>query len=379
MRRPSRGVVVALATAAVLTAALMVTPGPAAAGAAAPPARAAAATVGTLTIDGSSSEPCPEGGYECSDFTATCAAPYEAVAPVTGRMADGAHTNTRLKGVVMLFVGNEGMEYWGGTPERRAFLDDLHTRGYRTIEIAWDEPYAQGTEGYLARTCLPGAVIEWGAAEYAASGAQPAAGDGVCGFCLVGTSAGTAQAAFPLVFHGLGDAVDAVVEMSGPAEGNLFLACSRSTPVSPYQYLEAPRSFARTRVDNAWDDGAVGPGKCESNPSDATFQSTWEANSLATGTNARHSFPTTRWHFIWGSKDGTGAVGQGRLFFDALHAGGTPMLGHDCMNGPHDLASSPKALRQLKTAIEWRPADGPDHPPPLGEPTVTPRCQLTRG
>lgn len=382
MPRPHVSSFAALVAGALLAAALLTVPAPASATATGPAAAGAAAAgaadVGTLTVTGSAPVGCPTGGYECSTFEATCAAPHDGVGTLGGRMADGASTATRLKGVVMFFVGNEGMEYWGGTTERRAFLDDLHTRGYRTIEVAWSTPYAEGTEGYVARSCLPATVVGWGAAVYAASGAQPVAGAGVCGFCLVGTSAGTAQAAYPLVFHGLGGDVDAVLEMSGPAEASLLRACERTTPVSPFQYLEVPRSPARARVDAAWDDGAAG-GPCEANPVDLAFQPQWDANSLVTAPTAQHTFTATRWHFIWGAKDTTGAAGQGQLFLDALFDAGSTMLGHDCMDGPHDLASSPKALRQLKTAIEWRPGDGADHPPPLGAITVTPRCVVTRG
>jgi hypothetical protein len=379
MSRLPRGIVAALAPVALLCAVLLV-PGPAAAGAAQPAtATAAAATVGTLTVGGPAPEGCPVGGYECSAFTVTCAAPYDSLPALAGRMAVGASTGARLKGIVMLFVGNDGMEYWGGTPERRAFLDDLHSRGYRTIEIAWTTPYLWGTGGYLAQSCRPATVVEWGAGVYATSGARPLPGDGVCGFCLVGTSAGTAQVAFPLVFHGLAGAVDAALEMSGPAEADLAAACAREIPATPFQYLEVPRSPARARVDGAWDGGVVTAGPCESNPADAAFVPTWDANSLVTAPNATHLFPTTRWHFIWGAKDGTGAAGQGQLFLQALYEAGSPMLGHDCVNGPHDIGSNAKALRQLKGALEWVPADGPDHPPPLAEPSVEPRCTITRG
>ncbi|HEX9994359.1 MAG TPA: hypothetical protein VGB14_15625 [Acidimicrobiales bacterium] len=367
----TRGAAVASAVALLCAALVALSPAP---------ATAAARTAGTLTITGEAPDGCPAGGYTCSTFRVTCAAPYADVPAIDGRMAVGAHLGTRLKGIVMLFVGNDGMEYWGGTPERRAFVDDLHVRGYRTVEVAWDEPYAHGTQGYVALTCRPAAAVEWGAGAYAASGAQPVAGDGVCGFCLIGTSAGTAQVAYPLVFHGLGGLVDAALEMSGPAESDLYEACDRSTPVSPFQFLEVGRSPARARIDGAWDGGAATAGPCESNPFDPSFAPAWAANSLAAGSpSAVHAFPTTRWHFIWGAKDTTGAAGQGQLFLRALDEAGSPMLGHDCMNGPHDLASNAKALRQLRAAVEWKPSDGPDHPPPLGEPVVDPRCELTRG
>lgn len=376
MSRLTRGAVVA--TAVALLCAVLLAPAPVAAGAA-PSTGAAAATPGTLTITGPAPVGCPAGGYECSAFEVACAAPYDSVPTIGGRMAVGAHTTTRLKGVLMFFVGNDGMEYWGGTTERRAFLDDLHTRGYRTIEMAWAAPYAFGADGYVAMTCRPAVAVGWGAEQYASSGAQPVAGDGVCGFCLVGTSAGTAQVAYPLVFHGLAGLVDGALEMSGPAESSLFEACDRSTPASPFQYLEAPRSPARIRVDGAWDGGSATVGACEANPADVAFQPTWDANSLVTADAAVHAFPATRWHFIWGAKDTTGAAGQGQLFLQALFEAGSPLLGHDCMNGPHDLASSAKALRQLRAAVEWKPSDGPDHPPPLAEPAIDPRCVLTRG
>lgn len=383
MPRTSRATVAVPVALALLCLAVLL-PATAAGGttAAAPaaPAAPAAGTTGTVTF-GPEPADCPAtGGYECSTFEVTCAAPHDGLAPVAGRMAVGAETpGMRFKGIVMFFVGNDGMEYWGATEDRRLFLDELHNRGYRTIEVAWEEPYAEGTTGYRSLTCRPAAVVEWGAGVYASSGANPTAGDGVCGFCLVGTSAGTAQAAYPLVHHGLGHLVDAVVEVSGPAEADLVKGCRRTDPISPYQFFETSRSPARDRIDGAWDGGDEEAEACAASPHDASMEDEWAADSLVTGAGAVHAFPTTRWHFILGYRDGTGAAGQGIEFLNALHAGGTPVVHHDCMNGGHELMSSPKALRQLKAALEWKPSDGPDHPAPLPAPTIEPRCQVTRG
>jgi hypothetical protein len=336
-----------------------------------PPAAAVTGPVdpaAAVSLVGAAPDGCP-AGYECEAFTVECAAPYEAVAGRSGRLAIGAPT-AEHRGTVMLFTGRLGTAYWAGTPERRALLDDLRASGLETIEVAWDEPWADGTAGYAAVSCRPAAVVAWGADRWAASGVVPPVEPGVCGFCIAGTSAGASQVAYPLTFHGLAPQVDAVVAMSGPAMSDLQAGCrTLGTPVS---FLPPEESTGREQVDSAWDDGANTAGPCESQRRAGSFVEPWDANSLAVA--GEHLFPTTRVHFLWGAKDPTGAVGQGMLYLAALSKAGTPMLDFDCIGAGHDVGTTPAGLAALHDALLWQPADGFGHAAPFPEPSIAPAC-----
>lgn len=325
-----------------------------------------------LTVTGPASGRCPTG-FACSAFTVACPAPWDGVAPLTGRLAVGEARGTP-RGTVLLFGGGSGMDYWGTTSERRAFVKSLRRDGLRTVEVAWDGPWAVGTVGFAGLSCRPAAVVAWGAAEHAASGAVAPAGDGVCGFCLVGLSIGASQVTHPLTTHGQAPVVDAVVAMAGPATADVAAGCRRDG--SALQYLEAERSPVRVRVDDAWDGGDPAAGPCEALPSDPSWEPTWQADGVATA--GAHAFPATRFHFVWGARDTTGAAGQGMAFLAALAAdGGTPMLDYDCVSAPHDVAATVDGLAAVRSALLWGPEDGFANVPPVPAPTVDPRCVVT--
>lgn len=323
---------------------------------------------GVVLVTGAVPDGCPVG-YDCSAFTAHCAAPDAGVAPLSGRFAVGAPIGEQ-RATVMVFTGRLGTAFWAGTPERRALLDGLRAEGFETIEVAWDEAWANGTQGYAAVSCRPASVVAWGADRWAAGGAAVPSVPGVCGFCVAGTSAGASAVAFPLGFHGLASRVDAAVAMSGPAMADLQAGCrSFGTAVS---FLPANRSTGRAQVDSAWDDGANVAGPCESQRRAGGFVSAWDGNSLAVA--GEHHLPTTRVHFLWGSKDPTGAVGQGMLYLSALAAAGTPMLDYDCIGAGHDVGTTPTGLARFREALMWQPEDGFDHAAPWPTPSLAPSC-----
>jgi len=327
---------------------------------------------GTLTITGPTTEGCPIG-YDCSTFTLSCGSASLAPIPdITGRIAMAAAT-TPLIGVIELFTGASGEEFWGGTPERRDFVTSLRDVGYETIEIAWDTPWGQGVNGLRMLACRPAVTMEWAAGVYAASGATPPEGDGTCGFCVVGQSVGSSQVTHPFGFYGVADFIDAAIVMAGPAHADITAGCRRNR--TPFQYLEPARATARDRVDDSYDNGDPLPGPCASNPADLTFSRNWKRDGVAT--TGAHLFPTTRMHFVWGSRDNTGAVGQGELYLGALAAAGTPMLDYDCLSTGHDVAGTPEGRAELLAALQWVPADGFDHIPPLPAPQLNPRCVIT--
>lgn len=330
---------------------------------------------GTLTITGPITEGCPIG-FDCSAFALSCATGSRTllspIPDVTGRIAMAAAT-TQLLGVVEFFTGASGEEFWGGTPERRDFVTGLRDLGYSTIEIAWDTPWGQGLNGMRMLSCRPAVAMEWAAGVYAASGATPPEGDGTCGLCVVGQSIGSSQVTHPLTFYGVADSIDAAVIMAGPAHADITAGCRRNR--TPFQFLEPGRSLARDRVDDSYDNGDPAPGPCASNPADLNFSRRWKRDSVSS--SGQHLFPTTRVHFVWGSRDNTGAVGQGELYLGALAAAGTPMLDYDCISTSHDVAGTPEGRAQLLAALQWVPEDGFDNVPPLPPPQLNPRCVVT--
>jgi hypothetical protein len=342
----------------------VLTAGPGATGAA---ATATSTSPGTFEITGPLTEGCPVG-FTCSTVAVSCAAPYDAVPPITGSVAIGRYAGPR-RGTLVTFGGGGGQDFWmAGRAGKRA-RRPIAEAGIEVVAVAWDRSWNQGTQGLAALSCRPATAIAWAAERDAALGSVPPPGDGVCGVCVVGYSIGSSQATMAVAFNDIADVVDAVVAVAGPATADIGAGCRRDG--TPLQYMEPETNPVRVRIDDSFDDGDPSVGPCSALPADLTAAPAWDANSLVHA--GRVSFPTTRFHFVWGSQDRTGAVGQGITELAALSAGGSPLLAYRCIVAHHDVFELRAGVLAIVDAVLWDPADGL-FVPPAPEPAMTPRC-----
>jgi hypothetical protein len=190
---------------------------------------------------------------------------------------------------------------------------------------------------------------------------------------VIGYSVGASQAAHAVAFHDLADLVDAVVPVAGPMTADIAAGCRRDG--SPAQYLEPDRSSARRRIDDSFDAGDPSTGPCSADPADLAATPAWDANSLVV--SGRLDFPATRFSFVWGDSDRTGAVGQGIAHLAALAAAGSPLLTYDCADAHHDVFELPAGVAAIVAAVLWVPDDGVNVPPVPVASATNPRCPLT--
>lgn len=334
-----------------------------------PTAAATDEPIGALELLGPAPD-CP-AGFECTQIRATCANPD--VAPMEGRVAIAPYGRTR-RGTVLAFGGGGGEDLWlagqGGRPMRKR----LSRAGLEVISVSWAEPWNEGTAGIAPLTCRAALVIEWASARDDAAGSSPPPGAGVCGMCVIGYSVGSAQVAEAVSFYDVGDALDAVIAASGPPTADITAGCRRDG--SPMQYLEPDVNVMRLRVDAAsgWPPD-LGP--CAVFPEDMSASPTWDASSLVL--SGRLDFPTTRFSFVFGDSDRTGAVGQGIAYLAALYDAGTTQLGYACVNAHHDILETPEGRDAIMAAILWTPDAAPLNVPPVPVAGTESRCGLASG
>ena len=70
-------------------------------------------------------------------------------------------------------------------------------------------------------------VLAFSIAGCATAGYTPDPVDGVCGFCVLGGSGGSAQAAYSLSHYGLDAIVDGVFPIGGPTHAAIAKGCMR--------------------------------------------------------------------------------------------------------------------------------------------------------
>jgi hypothetical protein len=325
-----------------------------------------------LTITGTSAPDCPQA-FTCVPFSVTCAPPYDNVPPITGSLALGRFAGAR-RGTVVAFGGGGGGEYWMAHGGGRRFWKKFASQGLELVAVAWDQDWAKGDTGFVAAGCRPAAAIEWAVARDLEQGSIPPPGDGVCGLCVIGYSNGASQVATAMSYFAVADSVDAAIFVSGPSTTDIPAGCRRDG--TPLQYLEPDRNQMRMRVDDSLDGGLIELGACSVMPADESAVPAWQANSL---TGGRHTFAaTTRFHFIWGDADQTGAAGQGITYLGELYDAGTTLLVYDCVAASHGVFETTTGARAVVAAILLDPAARAPNVPPVPTPEITPRCPLTQ-
>ena len=166
-------------------------------------------------------------------------------------------------------------------------------------------------------------------------------GEGRCGFCLLGNSAGASQIGYALSFYGLGQIVDAAIMSGGPPHAAIARGCLKE-PTFTYDLISS------TTLDESWGYAGASDGPCSMH--DPSWTNRWDQASLEVG--GTYVLRHTRIRFIFVSGDPTVAPAHGQLYVEALQAAHTPMLKVQTIPGDaHTIQLLPNGRDALVTAL----------------------------
>jgi hypothetical protein len=298
--------------------------------------------LGTLSLVSAHSRLCASAPG-CQSFSVRC--------PGVREHARGAlsilRPSGRARGVVLLFSGGHGTEWWAKGIVAPEFLSGLTQLGFVTVQVAWQDSWlgaADGEEAGPARlACRPATVIAWAHAKLyrPLRIRRPASGLARCGFCVTGNSAGASEVSYALTHYGLDRVLDAVIPTGGPPHADMAKGCIRSTENQQFWYpgwaariMDASYGFRR------------GSGPCAAG--DIAFSNRWREDSIATG-GLDYVYPRTRVVFLFGGSDNSGAVPEGRTYAARLRADGSPSVTVRVVRGcSHQFARSSAGLAVLR-------------------------------
>lgn len=278
---------------------------------------------------------CPSG-FRCSSFEVSC--------PDVSRNANGfmavKETASPARGVLVLFTGGSGADWWTASADVAAFSERLHAMGFTIVQVRWGTNWLESSPGNEAGTahlgCRPATVIR--AIHETVYGGQQQNGQGRCGFCITGNSGGASQVGYALSHYGLDMILDGVFPTGGPPHSDLTKAC-----LDPfYGYEVITRDFL-DRGFGFFD----GNGPCRRR--DPSFTPRWTEESVGTGgTDYQHPF--TRVQFIIGDQD-RGMQRIAATYIDRLKAEGNPIVVTIPVSTPHGVASTEQGRAAIEAAI----------------------------
>ncbi|HYU57523.1 MAG TPA: hypothetical protein VEO00_05680 [Actinomycetota bacterium] len=310
------------------------------------PAAAGPLPLGTLATTAAVDKSCPSG-YGCQGIEVHCPAVRK---DARGFVATGPRP-AAPRGLVVFLNAGSGKRYWTETHDTaRALVAELVDRGLRVVMVRWQTPWAVALSGERAGAsalgCRPATALSWiRAHRYPVPGMAPNEKVGRCGFCVVGSSSGTNQAAYPLSHYGLDASIDAAVLTSGPTLGALEKGCL-DTPGYRYQ------GSYETDVDRAYGyiDSAGPCRRSEPAYQGIDWPARWRADGVATGgSDYRHD--TTRVHIIVGEND-VNIPNHAADYRDRLLAAGSPQVCFQVIpDMGHGIKGSPEGMRALRDAL----------------------------
>jgi Calx-beta domain-containing protein len=312
--------------------------------AAAPPA-AAAEPLGALTVTGTGDGSCP-AGHACTRFTVSC--------PGVSVDRDGFYAVSPSpagtpRGVIVFFSGGSGTLYWGpDDPAEAALVERLHTQhGYVVVQVRWQGNWQAAPSGQAAGlpavSCRPATVIEHlYDAVFLPLGL--AVTPGICGFCVTGTSGGSAQAAYAISHFGLDDVLQGVFPVSGPTHAAISEGCRRDVREEDLYWYPNGAS-----IDEAYG-FLTKNGPCFKH--DPSWDPTWEADAVD-APGADHLHPGTRVHLILGEADIPQRT-RGEDYVRTLTDGGSPYVEVSLVD---DMGHALNAggIAALEDALTWAP------------------------
>jgi hypothetical protein len=306
---------------------------------AAPPP-AAPGALGTVTTTTQRAPSCP-AGHLCQVVTVSCPG-IRAARDAT--LAIGA-TSSRRRGLVALFTGGTGGKFWGlETAEAADTVTALRAAGFEVVQVRWHQSWLASAPGEQAGSallaCRPATIVRWiHDTRYMPLHLDPA--QGVCGFCVSGTSGGASAVSYTLSHYGLDVILDGVFPVGGPPHAALVKGCRGLRGEEGYWY----EGDSTKAIDSSY--GYVTTGPCTSH--DASFQSHWIADGIeSTGSDFAH--PQTRIHILVGSRDPV--MGRHAADYAAvLQANGTALVLETVKGMGHDLSRYPQGLNRLYQVI----------------------------
>jgi hypothetical protein len=290
---------------------------------------------------------CPVG-FSCSNFSITSCPGVGLSAG--GNMALAYPSSAPIRGVVMLFSGGGGEDWWAFGPGAATdFLTKLREQdGFVEVQVRWAGLWlnaAAGEQvGAALLACRPATVIrQVYDSVYVPLGLDP--GPGVCGFCITGNSGGSSQVSYALSRYGLDSILDDVVPTEGPIHAGIWKGCVKGYP----QYLFS--NGERNRIDASYGylSPSTDPGPCQLK--DTSWTARWHQDAID-NPEADYSHPDTRVEFITGGLTGGVASSHGSDHRDQLlqdpanHVGWTVVT-----DMPHAIQSSQEGMDALELSL----------------------------
>ncbi|MBA3633969.1 MAG: hypothetical protein H0W58_14345 [Acidobacteria bacterium] len=287
---------------------------------------------------------CPDG-YTCSGVQVTCP---QVANSLRGTLAVAAHTQGNPRGLIMLFTGGPGSEWWTSqAPEVPALADELRAQGFTIVQAKWSNSWhdtAAGNDAGTARLgCRPATVIRYVYDNYYLPLGVTPARIGQANFCITGNSGGASQVSYALSHYGLENILNVVIPTGGPPHSALAKSMMNNPVEEGYWY---PLGTRRT-IDRSFGflDGN-GPGARQ----DPTFIPRWLEESISTG-GSDYNHPRTRVHFIIGEQD-QGMQTVSSDYSLRLRNEGSPFVTVEIAPGtPHSVIETAAGRAALKAAI----------------------------
>jgi hypothetical protein len=277
-------------------------------------------------------------------------------------------------GLVAFFSGGVGNAWWNNTSSAAAMLSSLNSLGYETVQVNWQNdvtgPGVPKVAGWLVASsgeqtgpanlgCRPASAVQWIYDNlYSVLGA-PTPPVGECGFCITGNSGGAGQVSYALSTYDLGSILNGVFPTSGPEHASIDAGCLKTLgPPSKYAYNTGNAEY----IDKSYG-YSPGTGPCYNH--DPSYQAAWQYGSV--NYDWTYYFPTTRVHFIFGADDTGVGPTLGQTYYNALVAGGSPMVSEETVTGMgHPIQDSSTGLAALQAAIT-QSSPSPAFPSTLGD------------
>jgi (2Fe-2S) ferredoxin len=287
---------------------------------------------------------CP-AGYTCSGVQVTCP---QVANSHRGSLAIAAHTQGNPRGLVMLFTGGPGSEWWTSqAPEAPALADELRAQGFTLAQVKWSNSWHSTVAGNDAGPahlgCRPATVIRYVYDNYYLPLGITPARIGQAGFCITGNSGGASQVSYALSHYGLENILNVVIPTGGPPHSALAKSMMNNPSEEGYWY---PLGTRRT-IDRSYGflDGN-GPGARQ----DPIFIPRWLEESVSTGGSDYHH-PRTRVHFIIGEQD-QGMQTVSSDYSNRLISSGSPFVSVEIAPGtPHLVIETAAGRAAFKAAI----------------------------
>lgn len=253
----------------------------------------------------------------CRGFEVTCPGVQ---APARGYIATGSAGGTP-RGVVVTFGGGGGLEYEFADGGGAAWLTQVRSDGFTTVQVRWVDPWLHASTGEDIGThvlaCRPASVVAWIHDTTFVPMNAPSLGAGRCGFCLTGNSGGGSQISYAISHYGLEGIVDGIFPTSGPPHAAMAKACRHNSSEAAYWFPDQKAQL----IDRAR--GFSNNGPCFTH--DASYVSKWLQEGVDTGGDD-YTHPATRVHIIVGAEDDGYILAHGQDYGARLKQGGSPMV-----------------------------------------------------